>query len=74
MFIYQGYYIWRSSLLSNKKNIQKKFPKKPNVFIISRDSDTSPIDDLNCDVCDRIEKADFIIISGSEPEKHSHQF
>ncbi len=44
------------------------------MFIISRDSDTSPIDDLNCDVCDRIEKADFIIISGSEPEKHSLQF
>ena len=57
-----------------KKNIQKKFPKKPKVFIISRDSDTSPIDDLNCDVCDRIEKADFIIISGSEPEKYSLQF
>jgi len=41
---------------------------KPKIYLISRDSDTSPIDGLSCEIAKYTDEADYLIIAGSESD------
>ena len=42
---------------------------KPKIYLISRDSDTSPIDALSCEIAKYTDEADYLIIAGSESDR-----
>ena len=44
---------------------------KPKIYLISRDSDTSPVNGLSCKIAKNTDKADYLIIAGSESDTKS---
>ena len=41
---------------------------KPKIYLISRDSDTSPVNGLSCKLAKNTDEADYLIIAGSESD------
>ena len=41
---------------------------KPKIYLISRDSDTSPVNGLSCKIAKNTDEADYLIIAGSESD------
>jgi HAD superfamily hydrolase (TIGR01459 family) len=44
---------------------------KPKIYLISRDSDTSPVNGLSCKIAKNTDEADYLIIAGSESDTKS---
>ena len=44
---------------------------KPKIYLISRDSDTSPVNGLSCKIAKNTNEADYLIIAGSESDTKS---
>ena len=44
---------------------------KPKIYLISRDSDTSPVNGLSCKLAKNTDEADYLIIAGSESDTKS---
>ncbi len=45
--------------------------KQPKIYLISRDSDTSPVNGLSCKIAKNTDEADYLIIAGSESDTKS---
>ena len=44
---------------------------KPKIYLISRNSDTSPVNGLSCKIAKNTDEADYLIIAGSESDTKS---
>ena len=44
---------------------------KPKIYLISRDSDTSPVNGLSCKIAKNTDEADYLVIAGSESDTKS---
>ena len=44
---------------------------KPKIYLISRDSDTSPVNGLSCKITKNTDEADYLVIAGSESDTKS---
>ena len=51
-----------------KNKFQDIWSATPKIYLISRDSDTSPIDGLSCEIAKNTDEADYLIIAGSESD------
>ena len=47
---------------------------KPKIYLISRDSDTSPVNGLSCKLAKNTDEADYLIIAGSESDTKSFSY
>ena len=54
-----------------KNKIENIGTVRPKIFLISRDSDTSPINGLACDLARNTNEAELLIIAGSESDHKS---
>ena len=56
---------------TTKNKIENIGTVRPKIFLISRDSDTSPINGLSCDLAKNTNEAELLIIAGSESDHKS---
>ena len=52
-----------------KNKFEHNVMKKPKIYLISRDADTSPINGLSCEIAKNTAEADYLIIAGSESDR-----